>query len=73
MKTPTLTKSQIKKLEILGYHLIKNSNPVKFAGGGQFAGNIWEISESQALERLEHAENMNQVWLKRFGKKLYKI
>jgi hypothetical protein len=68
-----ITHSQIQKLSILGYQKLPGSEPPVFVGGGQFTVGIWEISESQALTQLEQAENMNKVWLKRFGKKLYKI
>jgi len=68
-----MTHKQIQKLSILGYQMLPGSEPPVFYGGGQFAGGIWEISESQALTQLEQAINMNKVWLKRFGKKLYKI
>lgn len=68
-----ISHKDIQKLDILGYKMLPGSNPPIFYGGGQFAGGIWEISESQVLEQLEQAENMNEIWLTRFGKKLYEI
>ena len=68
-----MTTSEIQKLDILGYKMLPGSEPPVFYGGGQFSGGFFEISESQALTQLEQAENMNDLWLKKFGKKLYNI
>ncbi len=68
-----MNQKQIQKLSILGYQKLPGSEPPVFFGGGQFAGGFWEISESEALTQLEQAENMNKVWLDKFGKKLYEI
>lgn len=68
-----ITHSQIQKLSILGYQKLPGSEPPVFYGGGQFCGGYFQISESQALKQLKDAENMNKIWLKRFGKKLYNI
>jgi hypothetical protein len=56
----------------LGYFLIKNSNPPKFKGGGQFTGDF-VISEKEALQNLISAYMHNRMWLERFGKKLYPL
>ena len=67
----SLTNKQIKDLKSLGYNLIKDSNPPKFEGGGQFSGGYWEVDLKSALESLETAYAMNKMWIKKFGKKCY--
>ena len=66
----SLNKEQLKDLKSLGYHLIKNSNPPKFSGGGQFVGDFI-LTEKEALENLISAKQHNMMWLEKFGQKLY--